>query len=84
MDDCLTDTIQLFLKYWRDLHGNEAMLEIIFKMEKMINKDGAKCARGTEVAGIHGECHSHELWLTSAPLLSSCTRCNFLREVIVF
>lgn len=84
MDDCLTDTTQLFPKYWRDLHGNEAVLEIIFKMEKMINKDGAKCARGTEVAGIHGEHNSHELWLTSAFLLSFCTHCNSFREVFVF
>lgn len=84
MDDCLTDTNQHFLKYWRDLHGNEAVLEIILKMEKLRNKDGAKCARGTEVAGIHGEHNSHELWLTSASLLSSCTHCNYFREVIVF
>lgn len=80
--DCLTDTIQLFLKYWRDLHGNEAVLEIIVKMEKKINKDEAMCARGTEAAGIHGEHNSHELRLTS--LLSFCTHCNFFREVVVF
>lgn len=84
MDGCLTDTIQLFLKYWRDLHGNEAVLEIIFQMEKMISKDGAKCARGMEVAGIHSEHNSHELWLTSASLLSFCTHCNSFREGIVF
>jgi len=42
VDGCLTDTIQFFFKYWRDLHGNEAMLRIIFKMEKMINKGWSK------------------------------------------
>lgn len=84
MDDCLTDTIQLFLKSWRHLHGNEAMLEIIFKMEKMINKDGAKCVRGTEDAGIHGEHNYRELWLTSASLFSFCTHCNSFREAFMF
>lgn len=83
MNDCLTDTIPLLPKCWRGLHGDEAVLEIIFKMEKMINKDGAKCARGMEVTGIHGEHNSHELWLISASLLSFCTHCNSFREVIV-